>query len=169
MSAAATSTDGPTGTAIPFGEDRALICRARQRLCALRLGDVVETLRPLALQGLAGMPAFVTGLSVLRGVAVPVVDVGALLGAADRGVPTRLVAIRAGGRSIALAFESVLGIRALPPTATGALPPLMGEASREAIAAVGTLDAELLVVLRAARAIPEAAWDLLQLGPAAPS
>lgn len=138
----------------------ALLCRARTRLCALPLPHVVETLRPLPVAGLAGAPPFVVGLSVIRGAPVPVVDVGALLPGSDPSRPTRFVIVRLEGRRVALALESVLGVGELPGTLQ-LLPALLAGASAEAVAAVGTLDAELLLVLEAARTVPDSVWRAL--------
>jgi len=145
------------------GEAYALLGRARTRLCALPLGHVVETMRPLPTTPLAGAPAFVAGLSVIRGQPVPVVDVGALLGSPEPPAATRFVIVRAGDRRVALALEAVLGVRVLPD-GKEPLPPLLQEAGAEAVSAVATLDRELLVVLRAGRLVPDALWASLPAG-----
>ena len=133
----------------PF-QGSALVCRARTRLCALPLVHVVETMRPLPITPLAGAPPFVRGLSVIRGVPVPVVDLGALLSGSEPASPMRFVTLRLEDRCVALAVEGVLGIQELPGTLRS-LPPLLAEASAEALSSVGTLDAELLLVLETAR------------------
>jgi purine-binding chemotaxis protein CheW len=135
----------------------ALLCRARTRLCAVPLAQVVETLRPLPVMALAGAPPFVAGLSIIRGAPVPVVDVGALLPGSEPPRPTRFVLLRLEERRVALALEGVLGVEELPGTLQS-LPALLAGASAAAVAAVGTLDAELLLVLEAARAVPESVW-----------
>jgi purine-binding chemotaxis protein CheW len=109
------------------------------------------------------MPSFVTGVSVIRGAAVPVLDAGALFGSAAPSAPARFVVIRTGGRRLALAVEGVVGVREIRGAALQALPSILGEASHETVAAIGTLDAELLVVLRAARILPESTWDAFAL------
>jgi len=138
-------------------------------LCGLPLGSVVETMRPLAVQSLPGLPSFVLGLSVIRGVPTPVVDVSALLRGAAVDAPTasvgRFVTVLAGGRPVALAVSSVVGVRGLESAALRACPPMLGGASAGVIEAVGTLDAELLVVLRAGRLVPEEAWDTIDGSP----
>jgi purine-binding chemotaxis protein CheW len=116
----------------------------------LPLKHVVETMRPLPVSPLAGAPPFVCGLSVIRGLPGPVVDLGALLSGSEPASPTRFVTLRLEDRRVALAVEAVLGIQELPDT-LGSLPKLLAEASAEAVSAVGTLDAELLLVLEAAR------------------
>jgi purine-binding chemotaxis protein CheW len=145
------------------GVDRidVLVCRVGGRFCALPLAHVVETMRPLLIEPLSAMPRFVSGLSIIRGLPVPVVDAGVLLGTTDCPAPTRFVTLAIEGRHVALAVEAVIGIRQLPAASLGELPPLLREASAEAIAAVGALDASLLVVLRAAHIVPDAVWNVL--------
>lgn len=143
-------------------ETRALVVRAGARVCAVPLGHVGETLRPLAIEAVPNMPSFVCGLAIIRGLPTPVVDLATLLGA-KAGSIGRFVTVQAGQRRVALAVESVVGVRALDASAAQALPPLLHGASREAIEAVGTLDAELLVVLRASKLIPDAAWQAIDM------
>jgi purine-binding chemotaxis protein CheW len=134
----------------------ALVVRAGTRLCALPLAAVVETLRPLAVEPVAGAPAFVAGLALLRGVPSPVVDLARLLGDEDAGPAARWVTVRAGERRVALAVTAVEGVRALDGAALGATPPLLADARADAVAAVGRLDRELFLVLDAARVVAAA-------------
>jgi purine-binding chemotaxis protein CheW len=131
-----------------------LICRVQTRLCALPLEHVIETLRPLPVEPVAGAPPFVLGLAVIRGAPLPVVDAARLLGAADAKAE-RFITVDAGNRRIALAVGRVLGVRAVAPESLHALPALLHEADTDVIAAIGLLDAELLLVLRSARLLPE--------------
>lgn len=152
----------------PNGADPALwlLCRAGMHLCAVPLDHVAETMRMLPIRAIAGAPRYVCGLCIVRGSPVPVLDTGLLFGeqAARAG---RLVTIRAGGRTIALAVETVLGIRAIAAEALSRLPPLLRDAATETIAAIGTLDAELLFVLRTGRIVPEDVLDRLNVEGAA--
>jgi purine-binding chemotaxis protein CheW len=138
-----------------------VLCGVHARLCALPLESVIETMRPLPLQPLTGMPGFVIGLSIVRGEPIPVVDAGALLGSIDEARPTRFVTLRAGQRRVVLAVSAVIGVRALPSVELHPLPPLLAAISGDIVSSIGTLDAALLVVLRAARLVPDAAWDAL--------
>jgi purine-binding chemotaxis protein CheW len=144
------------------GRDVVVVCRARDLLVALAAQDVVETMRPQPIQPLASVPAFVLGVAIIRGVPVPVVDAGALLGAVGAPRPTRLVTIRTGGRQVALAVEEVLGVRALARGPVHDLPPLLTRAGADTIAAIASLDAQLLMVLQATRLMPPTVWDLLE-------
>jgi purine-binding chemotaxis protein CheW len=137
-----------------------LVCSVDTRLCAVPLEHVVETMRPLPTGVLAGAPQFVQGVSIVRGEVVPVVDVASLLGAGESR-PTRLVTISVGRRRVALAVDAVLGVRAVSGGSVGELPPLLGDVGTGVISAIGTLDAELLLVLRSARLIPESVWALV--------
>jgi purine-binding chemotaxis protein CheW len=123
----------------------------------LPLAHVSETMRPLPVEPFAGMPPYVLGLAIIRAGPVPVLDAGRLLGAPCLS-PTRFVTIKTGGRLAALAVDAVLGIQPLPPGAIAALPALLGEWSAERVGALGALDADLLLVLQAARLVPESVW-----------
>lgn len=140
-----------------------LLCRSQQRLCALPLAHVRETMRALPLEAVPEMPPFLLGLSVIRGVAVPVLDLARLLGAeagdGAAGPGARYVTLELGQRQVALAVDAVLGVRTLDAAALGQVPALMQAADAGMVAAVGTLDAELMLVLQASRLVPDAVWQ----------
>jgi purine-binding chemotaxis protein CheW len=144
-----------------------LICRVRSRSCALPLDHVIETMRPLPVVALSGTPFFVRGVSIIRGVAVPVLDVARLLGA-EEIEPGRFVTVRAAGRVIAIAVDDVIGVRTLPASTLAELPPLLRDAGAETIAALGVLDDGLLLVLRSARLLSDAAWATIDEATASP-
>jgi purine-binding chemotaxis protein CheW len=135
--------------------NRALLCRVAAHLCALPLAGIVEISRPLPIQPIAGVPAFVLGVSMLRGAPAPIVDARALLASEPGGEPKRFVTLRVEARRVGLAVDDVLGIRDLPVDAARELPPLLRSVSRELVSAIGELDAELLLVLDAARLLSE--------------
>lgn len=111
-------------------------------------------MRALPIQPVYGGPRYVAGLCIIRGSPLPVVDVGLLIG--ERATAAqRLVTVRTGSRIVALAAEAVLGIWAFDGLRLDALPPLLRDAATDTIAAVGTLDAELLFLLRTASIVPE--------------
>lgn len=128
--------------------------------CALPLSCAVETLRPLPLQPLANAPEFVAGACVIRGEALPVVDLAQLLGAAS-AAPARFVVARAGAHKVALAVDAVTGTGHVMPEAMASVPPLFSGARSEAVAALGTLDSDLLLVLATARIVPDEVWASL--------
>jgi purine-binding chemotaxis protein CheW len=143
--------------------ESSLLCRVGALLCALPLEHVEETMRPLAVEAIAGMPSFVRGLTVVRGVPIPVVDAASLLsGGVSR--PARFVTLKTGRRRIALAVDAVVGVIEISPASLNALPLVFHDSSLDAIAAVGTLDDDLLLVLRSARLVPETFWTLLEAG-----
>jgi purine-binding chemotaxis protein CheW len=136
-----------------------LLVRAGSHVCALPLDHVVETMRPLAIEPVAGGPSFVRGLSRIRGAPVPVVDLRSILGtdvnARGDAEVRRFVTLRVGGRRVALAVEAVVGVLRLEQARLRDMPPLLREAVGGAVEAAGTLDGELLLVLRAGRLVPE--------------
>jgi purine-binding chemotaxis protein CheW len=144
----------------------ALVCRVATRRCALWLEDVVETMRPLPVEPLAGAPPFVRGVAVVRGDPVPVVDAASLLGAGESR-PTRFVTVTAGDRGVGLAVDAVLGVEVISRESLEELPPLLGDASAAVVSAMGALGSELVVALRSARLVPADVWALL--GEGAPS
>jgi purine-binding chemotaxis protein CheW len=127
----------------------------------LPLAHVSETMRPLPIDVILGLPKPVSGVAIIRGVPTPVVDAAWLL-AGEASLPTRFVTVKVGGRHVALAVEDVIGIRTIPSDAIDALPPLLTDASSAAIAAIGRLDSQLLVVLQSARLVPESAWSAIE-------
>src|SRR3954465_12779131 len=84
---------GQNGQAAETDAVQSLVFRAGTMLCALRLDDVIETMRPLGIRPLAGTPPFVRGISIMRGVPAPVVDVARLVGGEQAEI-VRFVAVR---------------------------------------------------------------------------
>jgi purine-binding chemotaxis protein CheW len=91
---------------------------------------------------------------------VPVVDAGLLLGGEEANA-SRFVSIRIGERTVALAVDAVLGVRAIADDDLRELPPLLGGASGDVIALLGQLDSEMLVVLEDARLVPDSVWVMI--------
>lgn len=120
----------------------------------------------LRIEPVANAPAFVSGVCILRGETVPVVDAAVLLGAAG-AQPSRLLVIDVAGRRVALAVEACEGLRRLDPQALRSMPPLLREAAGDAVSQVGVLDGELLEALDAARVLPANALAAIEAGVAA--
>ncbi|MGE0488213.1 MAG: chemotaxis protein CheW [Vulcanimicrobiota bacterium] len=143
-----------------------LLCRAGGRLCALRLADVVEIMRPLAVEPVAKAPPCVDGLALIRGRPCPVFNLGELLGGSSS--PQRFVLIRVAGgaesheRRLALAVTSVEGVGRTDAEALIEMPPLLSLADAETVEAISILDRQLVTVLRAAALISEEAWSVLE-------
>jgi purine-binding chemotaxis protein CheW len=138
-----------------------LAIRVGARICAIPLSDVVEIMRPLPIEAWIGTTDVVRGLSVIRGVPVPVVDLGRLVGASGNCLSTRFVAIRVGERLVALAVDAVLDIREFDPTVRTQMPPLLSDACTDLVESVGALDTELFTVLKSCSIVPETIWDAL--------
>jgi len=147
-------------------ESRMLLCRVHDLHCAIPLEHVAETMRPLPVESIAGMPAFVAGMAIVRGSPIPVVDAAWLLcGMASPA--TRFVIVKSGDRHIALAVEAVTGVVDLSRDVLAALPPLLQGAHLDAVAGVGTLDGGLLIALQASHLMPDDVWTTFQAAQAA--
>jgi purine-binding chemotaxis protein CheW len=132
-----------------------LLCRTAAVLYALPLERVIEIMRLLPVEQIGVAPKYIRGLSVIRGAPVPVVDLGLIVGDHVSHC-TRLIAVRAAKRTIALAVEAVIGVTAIAADAFGQLPPLLRDAAVDTVSAIGASDTELIVFLHAARLVPEA-------------
>jgi chemotaxis signal transduction protein len=143
-----------------------LLVRVDAQLVLLPLAIVRETMRALDRVPVAG-PAFVLGLSAVRGVATPVLDLGALLAGGVAAARPRLVSLVVDGRPIALAVDEVRGVVSLPASALESLPPLVaGGPTGAAVDALAHAGAELLLVLRAGRLFDA---DIVAIAGAAPA
>jgi purine-binding chemotaxis protein CheW len=139
-----------------------LVVDAGSRLCAIPIADVVETMRPLEVESVPGMPRFLMGIAIIRGSPIPVVALGELLGTRQDKPIGRYVLLNLGEHKIALAVEKVLGVRRLDDSVMHGLPPLLKEPQKELVAEIGVKDERLLLVLRATRMIPDEVWQTLE-------
>lgn len=140
---------------------RFLMVRAQGWRCALPLGEVLETLRPLPVSPVTGVPSFVRGVSIVRGEPTPVISLALLMGGTASPEPRRFVLLRVPERRVALEVDEVLGLRALSPEELGSVPPLLQGAAAGQLQVLGTLDGELLGALSTARLLPAETWTRL--------
>jgi purine-binding chemotaxis protein CheW len=143
------------------GRGKALIVGLKSCVCAVPLTHVIETMRPLPVEPVSGVPSFVQGISIIRGIPTPVVDLGAVLGTPSERAE-RFVMLRVGERQVALSVNAVLGVRDLDTIVTiRELPPLLQRASKDVVETIGTLDEQVLMVLRAGWELPDEVWQAL--------
>jgi purine-binding chemotaxis protein CheW len=141
-----------------------LLVRVGSQLCAIPVSRVEETMRSQPIRAIAGVPAGVCGLSLIRGLPVPVVSVARVLGQNPSVVdPARLVTVRTAGRHVALGVDEVLGVARIAARQLSALPPLLDRARAE-LSTLGTLDEELLIVLDTSRLVSDELWATLDGG-----
>ena len=143
---------------------RLLVLRVQSQLCGVPSSHVLETCRPLPTEPFPNAPSFVTGLSVIRSRATPVVDGRRLLGRASDAAPHRYVTLKLdaeGRRVLALAVDAVVGLREVTAQQLESLPGLLSN-NQPLLRALGTLDGELLVLLEHARLLPDSVWAELE-------
>ena len=78
-----------------------------------------------------------------------------------------LVSTLTGNARVALAVDSVLGVRPIPDGSLQALPSLLENAASDVVSRIGALDDELLLVLSNVRVVPQDVWDTLEAASAA--
>lgn len=143
------------------GTKNALIVGLASCVCALPLTHVIETMRPLSVEPISGVPSFVQGISIIRGIPTPVIDLGAVVGTPNERAE-RFVTLRVGDRQVALSVNAVLGVRDLDTIMTiQELPPLFHTASKDVIETIGTLDEQVMLVLRESWELPDEVWRAL--------
>lgn len=141
-----------------------LLVRAGGQLCALPLEHVDETMRPQPVRAVAGVPPFVRGVAMIRGLPVPVVDAASAIGQVEASSDgTRFVSLKIAERRVALAVDEVIGVRQINHSYLADVPPLLAGTSAN-IVAIGALDSELLMVLRSGKLVPETTWTAIEAG-----
>jgi purine-binding chemotaxis protein CheW len=121
-----------------------LVYRVAGHAYAVPIADVIETMRALPLKYIAGAADSVLGMSIIRGIATPVIDAGRLFGERPTAAE-RLITLRVGSRVVALAVDEVVGVRSIE--AGQAPAPVLGAGSRS-LEQIAMLDGELLLVLQ---------------------
>ncbi len=143
---------------VPTGLTHWMVVRAGRTRCAFPIAHAIETLRPLPVRSLPGLPPSIAGVAVVRGSATPVIDLDRLLGGpGDPG--TRWLTVRAATRQVAFAVAEVVGARRIDADRLAPLPPLTALAGESGVDAVTMDDAELMLVLAATRTVPAEAWS----------
>lgn len=143
-----------------------LVTRSGGWLCAIPIGNVLETMRPLEMLPVAGLAKIVQGISLIRGKPTPVVYLSTLLSNFDGEPVLRLVTLRIAERCVALGVKEVLGIFDLNEKAIDAVEPLLQQAKADMLKSVGALDQQLLLVLDTVQLLSEDDWRALNLSEA---
>lgn len=122
----------------------------------LPIAQVGETMRPLPIESLGYPLPFVLGLSTIRGLSTPVIDLGLLLAPRQRpGRFRRFVTILVEDRLAALAVEDVEGVVTMDESSFSGLPPLLSQASGDSIEGLSLADSKLFLALKPSRLVPD--------------
>jgi len=154
-------------TSAPDGQGPlVLLVQAGTRNIAIPLGDIVETLRPLAVDPLQTSLGYLAGVSVVRGEPVPVVDLAALLQPGAKGGQGRWVVLKGKPSSVVLSVDRIVGLKRLDRAQMKEVPPLLREFHTDLARAIVLQDAHCTTLIDASR-IPErvpSAPELLTVG-----
>jgi purine-binding chemotaxis protein CheW len=137
---------------------RYLIVEVAQLKCAFALSDVIETMRPLPLTSVNVASEHILGASIIRGGAVPVLDLSRLMGG-DAVTPSRFVTLRIGERVAAVAVSKVIAVVSLADDELIPMPKLLPEGDSRALA---IHDGELLRILNSTRLLDDETWTQLE-------
>jgi purine-binding chemotaxis protein CheW len=102
----------------------------------------------------------VQGVAIIRGIPTPVIDLGAVL-STPNDLAERFVTVRAGDKQVAVSVNAVLGVCDLDTIMIHELPPLLQGAAKEIVEMIGTLDEQVLMILRAGWELPDEVWRVL--------
>ncbi|MFH0881993.1 MAG: chemotaxis protein CheW [bacterium] len=139
-----------------------LLFGCNSRLLALPASMVIETLRLPEIDPIPDTPEYVRGVSLLRGEAVPIVDLGHLLQGAKSSESRRIITVRTtAGRRIGLLVSEVFHLISQDQVNLQDLPPLLHGADETVIENLGRLDDAFLSVLKLGHVIPESLWQQL--------
>jgi chemotaxis signal transduction protein len=67
-----------------------------------------------------------------------------------------------GERTAVLAVDAVLDVRSLSAGMLADIPPLLQGGGAELVSVIGALDTKLLLVLEAARLVPDSVWNAIK-------
>lgn len=138
-----------------------LLVRSLRWYCAFPVATVRETCRPLPLQSVQGVPPFVRGVSVIRGVSTPVLHLGMMLSDEAYRPGQRFVNAVVSSRPVAFEVDEVLGVRRLSRTQLAATQPLVQGALTTRIDMLSVLDGELLAWLDTTKLVENELLDLV--------
>jgi purine-binding chemotaxis protein CheW len=140
---------------------KALVVKLKSCICAVPVTHIIEMMRPLPVEPISGVPSFVLGVSIIRGIPTPVIDLGALVGTPSEQAE-RFVTLRVADKQVALSMNAVVGVCDLGVVvAIRELPPLLQRASNEVVETIGALDQQVLLVLREGWELPDEIWHAL--------
>lgn len=138
-----------------------LTLRAAGRHCAIPVAAVIEVLRPLPVEPLAGVPSFLLGLALVRGQPVPVVDLGGVLDQQLRPA-SRWLHLRLEQRRLALAVEAVGRVEQLAEVDWQPLPCVFDGEATAAVTQLAERDRYLLTQLNVMRLLSEPLWQRIE-------
>jgi purine-binding chemotaxis protein CheW len=115
----------------------------------LELLRVKEVIRMRQITWLPKAPSCVKGIINLRGDVIPIVDLRDRFGlqSIEHTEMTRVIVVDVEGRSVGMVVDSASQVVRLPADQFDPPPPVMGEASRDFITAVGKMGDKLIIMI----------------------
>jgi purine-binding chemotaxis protein CheW len=115
----------------------------------LELLRVKEVIRMRQITWLPKAPSFVRGIINLRGDVIPIVDLRERFGLAarDHTAMTRVIVVEVEGRMVGMVVDSASQVVRVPTDQFDPPPPIMGEANRGLITAIGKIGDRLVIMI----------------------
>jgi purine-binding chemotaxis protein CheW len=116
---------------------------------ALDIRQISEIIKPREVTEVPRTPDFILGIISLRGIIVPVFDLGRRLrlAPAQVGPDARIVVCRAEGRNAGLLVDRISQVVNLPEGAIEPPPPVLSGLDRDLLAGVGRFQERMLILL----------------------
>lgn len=131
-----------------------LVCGVGALYCAIPTAYVDVTTPALSVERITTEgPAAVSGVTMVRGLAVAVVDARRLLGQPDDVEPRRFVVVRQGVGGAALAVDSAERVIRVPRSELQAMSPLLGVGVSELVQSLTRVEQRLVALLSAVRIV----------------
>ncbi|MGH9903156.1 MAG: chemotaxis protein CheW [Pyrinomonadaceae bacterium] len=129
--------------------------RVGTELFGVPISAVQEIVRVPAIARIPQSPAFVEGVSNLRGRIITVVDMRKRLGhkvseagaGGERDRRSRILVVEAGGRLVGVIVDEVTEVLRLAEDRVEAAPPMVAKLDNQYINGVGKLDEDLLILI----------------------
>jgi len=133
-----------------------LLFRMQTVVCAMPISHVSEILRPLPYETFKDLPPFISGVSVIRGTPLPVLNLNYLLGHEEKNSHMqRFIIIRNEDTHLACLVDEVIGIENIEAKTITEAPPLLRNTHADLISAMGVLDQKFLLVLQTLIDLPQ--------------
>lgn len=135
------------------GRDSYVLCELAGATYALRSDDIQQLEMATAPTPVPNAPVYVDGVVSIRGQVIPAINLRARFGFArvEHDVRSRLVVVRAGGRTVGLLVDSAREFADIPADAIKPLPEGIGGLSGEYLRGVAHRGERLLLVIDVSR------------------
>ena len=149
------------GAAVPPGEQQVVVLDLGGEAYGIEIGRVEEIIRMQPITRIPNGPAFIEGVTSLRGRVIPVLDLRKRFGlpASEPTRRSRIVVGELGEHTVGLVVDGVSEVLALPAGAVEPPSTLVMSGDSAFLRGVARLDAQLILLLDPSRLLTRAEQD----------